>query len=429
MTKLAFPDRFWFGTATSATQIEGHCRNTDWAAFSREAGRVKNGDTPDVACDAWHLWRDDVKLQAELGMQAYRFSIEWARVEPRPGEFDRDALDRYREMLGALRDARIAPMITLHHFSLPSWMTARGGLLSRDLPERLARFAIECVHALGDLCRLWITINEPNVLAAHAHLLGAWPPGRKNPKEAVVAHHRLLEAHVAMYRAMHDAHHDLEIGLAHHLRVIEAPPNATRADRAAASALRRVFNDAFAGAVCEGRMYGPFDAIARSRSGFRVADAKGTQDFFGINYYSRDVVRFSRAHAAEGFALRGISDGAETSDLGWEIFPEGLGSVLREWAARSGKPMYVTENGIADENDAKRPRFIVQHLAEIARAIADGVDVRGYLHWSLLDNFEWAEGYAPRFGLVEVDYATQARRVRPSGRLYAELAHRRAFEA
>jgi beta-glucosidase len=186
-----------------------------------------------------------------------------------------------------------------------------------------------------------------------------------------------------------------------------------------------VFSDAFAHAVCEGEMYGVLDRVATSH-GFRVSEARGTQDFFGLNYYSRDVVRFSPAHAAEMFVARGVPDGAETSDLGWEIYPAGLGKLLREWGQRSGVPMYVTENGIADASDTKRPKFIVDHLREIASALADGVDVRGYYHWSLMDNFEWAEGYEPRFGLVEVDFATQERRVRASGKLYGEIARRGA---
>ena len=427
-----FPQHFLFGTATSATQVEGHCPDTDWYAFARQPGRIRNGDTPAVACDQWHLWREDVALQARLGMQAHRLSIEWARVEPRPGEIVSAALDHYRAVLGALRDAGIEPMVTLHHFALPRWMADAGGLLSRELPERLARYTARVVGALGDLCTLWVTVNEPSVVAAQSYLLGAWPPAHKSPREAVVAHHRLLEAHVAMYRAVHaaDAQGRARVGVAHHLRVIQPEHPERVGDRAASALMRRAFNDPFATALVEGRMYGRLDALLGSvlrPRGFRVADARGTQDFFGVNYYSRDMVRLSRAHAGELFIARDVLPGAPVSDLGWEIYPAGLGALVREWAARSGLPVYVTENGIADAADAKRASFLVDHLAQVASAIADGVDVRGYFHWSLLDNFEWAEGYAPRFGLVEVDYATQARRVRPSGELYARIARERAL--
>ncbi|MGO9707574.1 MAG: glycoside hydrolase family 1 protein [Polyangiaceae bacterium] len=425
-----FPESFRFGTATSATQVEGHCTTIDWYRFAKN-GRVKNGDTIDVACDSWNRFRDDVALQRAMGLNAARLSVEWGRIEPRPGAFDAAALDHYRTILGAHVDAGIRPMVTLHHFALPQWMADRGGLLAHDLPARLARFAVETVRALGDLCREWITINEPNVLAAHAYLLGAWPPAQRDPRKAAVAHHRLLEAHVAMYRALHDAdaRGDLALGVAHHLRVAQPKDPDRLADRAAARVFARVFNDAFAHAVCTGTLLGPFDPLLARAGAFRPSEAKGTQDFLGVNYYSRDLVSFDPRSVGELFIRRGIAPGAETNDLGWEIYPEGLGIVLREWSRRSGGlPVYITENGVADARDVLRPRFLVSHLREVARAMAHGVDVRGYYHWSLLDNFEWAEGYGPRFGLVEVDYATQARRLRASGELYGRIARARRIE-
>lgn len=402
---MTFPSGFLFGTATSATQIEGGCATSDWSAFAAQPGRIKHGDTPAVASDSWRRWREDVALQKSLGMGAYRMSIEWARIEPRAGEIDHDALDVYREQLGAMRDARIAPMVTLHHFTLPSWLADAGGLLAGDFPARLASFARTAAGALGDLCETWITVNEPNVLAAHAYLLGVWPPAKKDPVLAWRAQRRLLAAHDAAYRALKETRPDARVGVAHHLRAVEPARPRSRADRAAAALFERVFNQAFARAACAHR----------------------TQDFFGLNYYSRDVVRFSPRRAAELFVERGVPEGAPVSDLGWEIYPPGLGHLVRTWAKRSGLPVYVTENGIADARDAKRGAFLVDHLREIERAIADGVDVRAYYHWSLLDNFEWAEGYEPRFGLVEVNYATGERNMRESARLYARIAAARAL--
>ncbi len=401
---LSFPSSFLFGTATSATQVEGGCGTSDWARFAREAGRVKHGDGPDVACDSWRRWREDIALQRELGLDAYRMSVEWARIEPRAGEIDRGALDEYRQMLGGLRDAGIEAMVTLHHFTLPTWLADRGGLLAEEFVERLARFAKVVIDALGDLSRLWVTINEPNVLAAHAYLLGVWPPGMKSPRLAWRAQKALLRAHDAAYRALKDARGDtVQVGVAHHLRTIEPERPALRRDRAAATLFARVFNDAFANAVIEHR----------------------TQDFLGINYYSRDLVRFSPRHPGELFVSRSVPTGAEVSDLGWEIYPQGLGQVVRTWAGRSGLPVYITENGIADARDARRAAFIQSHLAELAKALADGIDVRGYFYWSLLDNFEWAEGYEPRFGLVHVDYSTGVRTIRGSARAYARIARDR----
>jgi beta-glucosidase len=404
---LPFPDRFLFGTATSATQIEGNCLTSDWSRFAKERGRVRNGDTPDVACDSFRRWREDLLLQRELGMGSYRMSIEWARIEPRPGEIDHGSLDEYRRMLGGLRDSGIEPMVTLHHFTLPSWLADRGGLLAEGFVDRLAAFAKIAVDALGDACRLWVTINEPNVLAAHAYLLGVWPPAMKSPRLAWRAQKVLLRAHDAAYRVLKEARGDaVQVGVAHHLRAIEPERPALRRDRAAAALFARVFNDAFAQAVID----------------------HGTQDFLGINYYSRDRVRFSPRHAGELFVSRGVPPGAEVSDLGWEIYPPGLGVVVREWARRSARPVYITENGLADARDTRRAAFLAAHLAELARAIADGVDVRGYYHWSLLDNFEWAEGYEPRFGLVRVDFATGERSIRDSARAYARIARQRSVE-
>ncbi len=408
---LRFPDGFLFGTAASATQVEGHCAQSDWAAFAREPGRVRGGDTPDDACDQLHRFREDVALQARLCMGAHRLSIEWARVEREPGEFDPATWDHYRDVLGAHRDAGITPMVTVHHVTLPRWVAQRAAC-SRRICRRSSRASPSAPSRRSATCA---SSGSPstsrNMLALQAHLLGVWPPARSSPVEAVRAHQNLFRAHAAMYRAMHEAAgrrgHSISVGVAHHLRVIEPERFGRLADRMWAALFERLFNDAFARAVCD----------------------SGLHDFFGVNYYSRDLVRFSAAHARAGFLRRLVPEGAEVSDLGWEIYPEGLGYVLDAWWPRARVPIYITENGIADADDDQRPRFLVRHLAEVARAIERGVDVRGYMHWSLLDGFEWAEGYAPRFGLVEVDRVTQERSPRPSAELYARIARARRIEA
>jgi beta-glucosidase len=420
---FTFPPGFLFGTATAATQIEGGCDATDWAEFAHQPGRIHGGDTPAVACDSWNRWREDVALQTALGANAYRFSVEWARIEPSAGRFDSAALDHYRTLLGALVDAGIAPMVTLHHFSLPSWQSRRGGLLDPKLPRLLERFTRQVVAALGDLCTQWVTINEPSIVTANAYVLGVWPPARQSVVLALRAQHNLLAAHVGMYRAIKELQGDAsQVGVAHHLRILEPQRQRRRVDRLGAELLRWLFNDGFARSLCEGTHYGPF--------GMGLADeAKGTHDFFGLNYYTRDLVRFDLSRPADVFLPRTVTPGAEVNDLGWEVYPEGLGRLLREWSVRSGKPIHVTENGIADATDHQRPSFLVRHLAEVSRALADGIDVRGYFHWSLLDNFEWAEGYAARFGLYSVDFATQARTARPSASLFSRIAAAGAIDA
>lgn len=422
----AFPDGFLFGTATSATQVEGGALDTDWARFAASPGRVKGGDTPTRACEHWERWRDDVTLQAELGMTAHRFSIEWARVEPEEGRFDHAALDRYREEAEGLALHGITPMITLHHFTLPGWVADKGGCSAKELPRLLERYAGVVAGALADVCRLWITVNEPNVVASMGYLFGVFPPGEVGRVDrALLAQHRLLEAHVRMYRAIHDesarrgkrAH----VGVAHHLRVVAPRRPERRRDRAAARLMDAAFNEGFAGALTSGRLFGPFDDVLARATGFHPREAKGTQDFFGLNYYSRDLVGFAPSRPQEGFLSREVPAGSETSALGWEVYPRGLTDLLVAWHERAPLPFFVTENGIATDDDGQRCRFLWRHLEALLDARDRGVDVRGYLHWSLLDNFEWAEGYAPRFGLVEVDYETQTRRPRQSARLYADV--------
>ena len=401
---LPFPPWFEFGTATAATQIEGGCTTSDWYKFGR-AGLVARGETPNVACNSWEKWRDDIELQRQLGMNAYRMSVEWARIEPRPGSFDVDVLAKYAMMLRRLRDASIEPMVTLHHFTLPTWLAERGGVLAPGFVARFAIFAGKVVSALHEYCERWITINEPSVYVACGYILGKWPPALKNsPLKARRALHALQSAHDRAYAWIKTADDSAQVGMAHHLRPA-MPATDSRADKAAAL-LKQGLNDAFAVEAC----------------------ARPTQDFFGINYYSRDVVRCDPTALLEGrlpYVAEAPAD-APRSDLGWEIYPEGLGQLVRTWGTRSKLPIFITENGIADANDTRREQFLIDHLSQLARAIADGVDVRGYFHWSLLDNFEWADGYTPRFGLAEVDYATGERTLRPSAKLYAEIARRRA---
>lgn len=428
-----FPPGFLFGTATSATQVEGGCTSSDWYRFSTEPGRVAHGDTPLTACEHWERWRDDVELQAELGLSAHRLSLEWARIEPEEGRFDHAALDRYREELAALRERGITPMVTLHHFTFPCWLADKGGVLCPELPRLMERYAERVADALSDLCSLWITVNEPKVLVVAGYLFGIWPPARVGRlDEAILGVMRLLEAHTRCYRALHRVAakrgHEAQVGVAHHLRVVQPRDPAKRRDRLAALTMDRFFNETFTRTLLDGVAFGPLDRALEKATGFSPREAKGTQDFFGLNYYSRDIVHFAPAHVREAGVRREVPAGCEQTMLGWEVYPQGLTELLVHWHERAHLPFFITENGIATEDDAQRCRFLLRHLAALLDARDKGVQVRGYFHWSLLDNFEWHEGYAPRFGLVEVDYHTQRRRPRESARLYAEIVRRGALD-
>ena len=328
----------------------------------------------------------------------------------------------------------IEPMVTLHHFTLPAWLAERGGILADGFARAARRSSRASPSAaLGDLCRLWVTINEPNVLAAQAYLLGEWPPGAKSPVSAVRAHHRLLEAHVAAYRAIKDARGNAaQVGVAHHLRVARARASRLARRPRGGPHFARVFNEAFATAICEGRMYGPLDALGAvgalaglAASAWPRLAARRTSSASTTTRATWSASPPDRP--GELFCWRRVPTGAEVSDLGWEIYPAGLGLLVRTWARRSGVPVYVTENGIADAADGKRAAFLVDHLAELGRAIADGVDVRGYFHWSLTRQLRVGRGLRaalrPLRGRLRDPGAPRARE---SARVYAGIARARA---
>ncbi len=395
---IKLPAGFLLGTATASLQIEGGDRNNSWFRWC-ERGRIRDGSHCLRACDHWNRFRQDIALQRDLGVNAYRMSLEWSRIEPREGTFDEDALARYREEIQALREAGIAPMVTLHHFSNPLWLEDSGGWTQRSIVDRFGRYTAKVVETLGDLVEHWITINEPNVYLALGYLLGIWPPGRRSLRSFRRGANNVVLAHQEAYRLIHaigDASgRPTQVGIAHHLRVFD-PAGAERRDKRTARRLERRFQDFFLDRTV------PYS------------------DFIGVNYYSRDMVAFSW-NPLSGFARRSVKESAVCNDLGWEIYPEGLYRVCTTLAERYTLPLYITENGVADAGDTLRTRFIYDHLLQIARLLEADVDLRGYFHWTLMDNFEWVEGESARFGLYDVDFDTQQRSLRDSGRFFAEI--------
>jgi beta-glucosidase len=429
---------FLLGVATSAYQIEGGNHN-DWTQWER--GRYPDG-TPHVAgqasaaraADSWNLWGKDIAAIEELGANVYRLGIEWSRLEPTEGTWDIGVAARYREMLMALRHARprsIAPMVTLHHFTLPPWVAARGGWQWAGAPQAFAAFAARVAEAFGDLVDLWCTINEPNVYVTKAYMAGQWPPGVSDPARGAHVLARLLEAHglaAAALRARDhvDADGDgvaTRIGLAHNVRVFD--PESGPLDGWVAGIADQFYNRAIPDAIATGRIR---IVLPTAVTIDQPAPALlGSLDWLGINYYTRDVVRARvvRAMRGAGAPYETVVDSARPrSDMGWEIYPEGLYRVLIQFATY-GWPLIVTESGIADRAGVTRPGFIRSHIYAIDRARADGVPVLGYLHWSLIDNFEWSHGYEGRFGLYRVDFAgdpTLERQPTPAVATFQELA-------
>jgi beta-glucosidase len=422
---LRFPPSFRFGAATAAHQVEGGNDGCDWWDFEQVRGRIADKSRSGRACDHYHRFREDLDLLRALHLTTYRFSVEWARIEPEFGRIDRAALDHYAEVIDACRSRGIEPCVTLYHFTLPRWFAARGGWVAPSSPSVFGRYVRAVQEAIGDQVALWVTINEPNVYLYQGYLQGAWPPAERSEWRMILAGRNLLRAHFEAYAILRArpgfGGGPPAVGIAQHLRVFDPAREWNPLDRIAAKTQSTVFNWSFLDSLHQGRMRPPFGLG-------ELAPGPGpAYDFIGVNYYARGRVRVDPGKPGALFGAQETPPGALQSDLGWEIYPEGLRSMLREVDARYGRPIWITENGIADATDRLRPRFIVDHLAQVARATAEGIPVKGYYYWSLLDNFEWAEGFRPRFGLYEMDYATGARSLRPSGALYAQIAQEHAI--
>ena len=411
---FCFPKDFCWGTATSSHQVEGNNDNNDWWAWEQQPGRILNGDKSGRACNWWENAEADLDRAAEMGNNAHRLSIEWSRVEPRPGVFDEDALGRYRQILQALRQRNMEPMVTLHHFSNPLWLAEHGGWERETVILAFERYVRVVVEHLRDLVPLWVTINEPMIYAVMAYLEGTFPPGKTSLGLAAQVAQNMLQGHAAAYHAIHELQPDAQVGIARNLRLFEPWRPKFPLDRWAAGNLHCAFNKHFNQALITGKLRWP---MGRGR----ISNLAHTLDFFGLNYYTRELVAFSLLRAGQLFGRRRFAPDAEMSDNNYgEIYPQGLLQVIR-LAAAYRRPIYITENGLPDADDDQRPRFILTHLRQIWAAIQGNIPVMGYYHWSLVDNFEWDRGWLERFGLIEMNPATQERKLRRSGELYGRL--------
>ncbi|MBL8045900.1 MAG: glycoside hydrolase family 1 protein [Anaerolineales bacterium] len=414
----SFPASFLWGTATSAYQYEGHGLNTDFYAWEQEPGRIAQGHTSGAACDWWGgRWAEDFDRAANDGHNALRLSVEWARVEPKMGEFDDAALDHYRQMVAGLRARGLTPLVTLHHFVNPLWLadTKRNGWEHVDVVARFANYVRRVVTALKDYVDLWATINEPNVYMVSGWLMGTFPPGKKLLAATFNTAQNLVRAHAAAYRVIHELQPHAQVGLPIHFRPILPAQPGFVLDEWVAENQFKLFSSFFLDALTTGKLRRPF--------GFATAvpEAKGTHDYVGLNYYSADVARFDVTNPQELFGRRTFPPDSEPDGSGvYASYPSGFMESFK-WLEKLRLPIYVTENGIGDEADGLRRRYLVQHIRQMWRAVNFNWDVRGYFHWSLVDNFEWERGWTHRFGLYALDPATQTRTPRPSARLYSAI--------
>ena len=410
-----FPRGFLWGAATAAHQVEGHNTNNNWAVWEEQPGRIHNGDRSGAACGWWDgRWKEDFDRAAENGQNAHRLSIEWSRIQPEPERWDEDALDHYRTILRGAVERGLMPMLTLHHFSEPRWIYEQGGWENDATPAAFERFVRKVVEALKEYVTYWITINEPNVYAVEAYLDGAFPPGKKGDTAATFCVLRnLMRGHVLAYRTIHQIQPEARVGIAHHYRSMQPARSNFLPDIWLARLMSSTFNRAFANTLLSGQF-----RFLNHRE--KMPEAVGTQDFVGVNYYTRDLVQFV-LDPSKRFAHTFYPPGAALSGTGFLAnVPEGMAEALR-WAKQFNLPMVVTENGVEDATDQLRPRYLAEHLHQVWHAVNFNWPIKGYFHWSLVDNFEWERGWSQRFGLWGLDVKTQARIRRPSVDFYAAI--------
>jgi len=455
-SEIVFPKNFFWGTATAAYQIEGAWKEDGkgesvWDRFSHTPGTIKNGDTGDTACDSYHRWREDIALMRAMNLNSYRFSISWPRIQPPgSGSANSKGLDYYSRLVDALLEAKIRPFVTLYHWDLPQALEDAGGWPNRDTASRFSEYVDVMARALGDRVNDWMLFNEPSVFTYSGHLEGVHAPGRKSLWDFLRATHVVNLAQGAGFRALKAARPQARVGTAFNMSACE-PATDSEADKLAAERTHAITNLWFLEPALKGHYPEAFTYLPETVMGIKAGDIEKVRaplDFIGINLYYRTITSSPGAmervaHAQEWlFPVRMTTGGGEQgpkTDIGWEVWPQALYDVVTRITRDYNRPVIeITESGCAYNDgpdasgkitDTRRIEYHRQYLAALARAIADGADVRGYHAWSLIDNFEWAEGFSQRFGVAYVDFKTQKRTIKESGRWYAKVVARNALSA
>ncbi|HEX7022706.1 MAG TPA: GH1 family beta-glucosidase [Trueperaceae bacterium] len=443
-TPASFPADFVWGVATSSYQIEGATREDGrgpsiWDTFCATPGKVAGGGNGDIACDHYHRWENDLEFIRSLGARAYRFSVAWPRILPAgTGPVNPKGLDFYDRLVDGMLARDLEPYCTLYHWDLPQALEDRGGWTHRGVVDAFVSYADAVTRRLGDRVKAYATLNEPWCSAHLGYASGEHAPGRRNLAESLQAAHHLLLAHGSALDVMRTNAPHAKQGIVLNLAQTYAATGRPE-DAAAAARFDRLYNGWYLGPLLEGRYpediwegYG--DKAPEVEDG-DLERIRAPLDYLGVNYYTRSVIR----HRADGDwpHLDGAPQlDAETTDMGWEVYPQGLADLLVRLTREHGLPLFVTENGAAYPDrleggavhDDARVHYLRRHIVAVQDALARGADVRGYFAWSLLDNFEWAYGYAKRFGLIYVDYDSQMRTLKDSARWYREFVARQRGE-
>ena len=427
---IHFPSSFAWGTATAAHQVEGNNTNNNWYQWEHSVdknniSRIHNNDKSGIAADHWNRYPEDIKLMKELGVNHYRFSIEWSKIEPENDIFNQNALSHYRKLCKALIKEDITPVVTLHHFTHPIWFEDLGAFEDADNTKHFIEFSEIVFNYLQDLVPIWCTFNEPSVFVAQGYFNGIFPPGEKDPALAGIVLENMLNAHVEVYHTLKSlpGAKNKQIGLVKNIFQFDPYRRWHILDWTFSKLLNDIYTNE------------PLRFLKKGESSFYLPGmvnnemsnprAIGTLDFIGLNYYSIMHVK-GRLNPNEPFVFEKREQDIQT-DMDYAMHPEGFYRALHT-ISDLNVPIYVTENGLADRDDHIRPTFIKRYLYALNRALKDRLDIRGYFYWSLMDNFEWAEGYDMKFGLYHVDFKTQQRTLRKGSEPFIELVNKRGAD-
>jgi len=397
MLECQFPKNFLWGVAISGHQTEGNNLNSDWYAWERQ-GKIMDGNNSGRACGFYHRYQEDIDLAKKLNLNSFRLGIEWSRIEPKRGEFDQKEIQHYRDVLLYLKKNNFKVFLTIWHFTLPQWFAEEVGWEGKESVFYFCRYLEKIIEKFSDLVDFWVTLNEPTMYVGAAYLINIWPPQKKSILKTIQVFFNLVKAHKKSYQLIHQKIKNAQVGIAQNVVYFHSPARSP-IDKQLSWLFNHFYNELF------------------------HLLTKKFHDFIGLNYYyAYQVTNIKLAKKIRRIIVRSL----RKKDLRVEIYPRGIYRLVKMFK-KYKRPIYITENGIDDSTDEKRIPFIQETLKWLNQGLKENVDIRGYLHWSLIDNFEWQEGFEPRYGLIEIDYQTQERKPRPSAQIYAEICRENGF--